>query len=136
VPSELDDIADAIGRRTGSRVIPSGAVAANRFGLTTQVPAKPVYLTDGRSRRLRIGTVHIDLRHVSPRDLPRGRRTSAMVFQALRHLGKDAITHRVLAKIRQALSPVQRQELLEDCRYTTDWVAQAAHRIADREGEQ
>lgn len=50
-----DEIAEALGRQTGSRVLPSGAVAANRLGLSTQVPAKPVYLTDGRTRQVRIG---------------------------------------------------------------------------------
>src|SRR4051794_13706459 len=53
---DLDEIADALGRQTGSRVVPSGAVAANRLGLSTQVPAKPVYLTDGRTRQVRIGS--------------------------------------------------------------------------------
>ncbi len=46
VPSDVDDIAQALGRQTNSRVVPSGALAANRLGLTTQVPAKLVYLTD------------------------------------------------------------------------------------------
>jgi len=48
---DFDEIAEALARQTGSRVVPSGAVAANRLGLSTQVPAKPVYLTDGRTRR-------------------------------------------------------------------------------------
>lgn len=46
---DLDEIAEALARQTGSKVVPSGAVAANRLGLSTQVPAKPVYLTDGRT---------------------------------------------------------------------------------------
>src|SRR5262245_37583749 len=55
IPPDVDEIADAFARQTGSRIAPSGATAANSLGLTTQVPAKPVYLTDGRSRQLRIG---------------------------------------------------------------------------------
>ena len=47
---DLDEIAEALARQTGSRVVPSGAVAANRLGLSTQVPAKPVYLTDERAK--------------------------------------------------------------------------------------
>src|SRR5690606_17264799 len=86
VPPDLDEIAAALGRQTGSRIVPSGAVAANHLGLSTQVPAKPVYLTDGRSRLVKIGVTTLDLRHAAPRELPVGNRTSAMVFQALRHL--------------------------------------------------
>lgn len=69
---DLDDIAEALGRQTGSRVVPSGAVAANRLGLSTQVPAKPVYLTDGRTRQVRIGKTLIQLRHAAPKELPAG----------------------------------------------------------------
>ena len=56
---DFDEIAEALARQTGSKVVPSGAVAANRLGLSTQVPAKPVYLTDGRTREVRILVPHI-----------------------------------------------------------------------------
>lgn len=43
-----DDIAQALARETGSQVQIAGARAANALGLTTQMPAKNTYLTDGR----------------------------------------------------------------------------------------
>ena len=132
---DLDEIADALGRQTGSRVVPSGAVAANRLGLSTQVPAKPVYLTDGRTRQVQIGGTVIQIRHAAPKELPVGSRTSAMVFQALRHLGREAVDNQVIARLRRGLSPEQRQELLRDARYTTDWIAMAVRRVAQDEEE-
>ena len=132
---DLDEIADALGRQTGSRVVPSGAVAANRLGLSTQVPAKPVYLTDGRTRQVQIGGTVFQIRHAPPKELPVGSRTSAMVFQALRHLGRAAVDDQVIARLRRSLSPEQRQELLRDARYTTDWIAMAVRRIAQDEEE-
>jgi len=132
---DLDEIADALARQTGSRGVPSGAVAANRLGLSTQVPAKPVYLTDGRTRQVRIGNTAIQLRHAAPKELPVGSRTSAMVFQALRHLGQAAVDDQVITRLRRALSPKQRQELLRDARYTTDWIAAIVRQIAQDEME-
>ena len=125
----FDEIAEALARQTGSRVIPSGAVAANRLGLSTQVPAKPVYLSDGRSRRLRIGNTMFQIRHTPPKELPAGNRTSAMVFQALRHLGQPAVDNQVVAQLNRVLSARQRKELLRDARYTTDWIAAVVRRI-------
>jgi hypothetical protein len=84
IPPDPDVIADALARQTGSRIAPSGATAANRLGLSTQVPAKPVYLTDGRSRQVRVGNFVVVVRHVAPKELPIGNRTSATVLQALR----------------------------------------------------
>ena len=132
---DLDEIADALGRQTGSRVVLSGAVAANRLGLSTQVPAKPVYLSDGRSRQVRIGSTVIQIRHAAPKELPLGSRTSAMVFQSLRHLGQVAVDDQVVAQLRRALSPKQRQELLRDARYTTDWIAAVVRQIVQDEAE-
>ena len=132
---DLDEIAEALARQTGSRVVPSGAVAANRLGLSTQVPAKPVYLTDGRTRQVRIGSTLFQLRHAAPKEFPVGCRTSAMVFQALRHLGQVAVDHQVVAQLRRALSAEQLQELLRDARYTTDWIASVVRQVVRQEGE-
>jgi Family of unknown function (DUF6088) len=132
---DLDEIADALGRQTGSRVVPSGATAANRLGLSTQVPAKPVYLTDGRTRQVRIGGTLIQLRHAAPKELPVGSRTSALVFQALRYLGQAAVDGSVIARLRRSLSAEQRRELLRDARYTTDWIAAVVRRVARDEEE-
>jgi hypothetical protein len=128
-----DEIAEALARQTGSRVVPSGAVAANRLGLSTQVPARPVYLTDGRTRQVRVDGVVIQVRHTAPKELPVGSRTSAMVLQALRHLGQAAVDDRVVSRVRRALSAPQRRELLRDARYTTDWIAAVVRKIAQDE---
>jgi hypothetical protein len=132
VTPDVDQVAQAIGRRTGSRMVPSGAVAANLFGLSTQVPAKFLYLSDGRSRRLRVGKIEIQVKHVTPKELPRGGQTSAMVFQALRYLGREAVDVQVVARLKAVLPAKQKRELAQDARYTTDWIADVVRQIAAR----
>jgi hypothetical protein len=75
------------------------------------------------------------IKHVSPKELPVGNRTSATVLQALRHLGKDAVDATVIARIRKALSPGNRSRLLRDARYTTDWIAEVVREIAEDQAE-
>lgn len=132
VAPDTDEIAAAIARQTGSRIAPSGAMAANRLGLSTQVPAKPVYLTDGRSKQVRVGDLVFVVKHVSPKELPLGNRTSATVLQALRYLGKDGVDAKVISKIRKALSSKDRAQLLRDARYTTDWMVEVVRKIAGK----
>jgi hypothetical protein len=127
---DTDEIARALARQTGSRVAPSGAVAANRLGLSTQVPAKPIYLTDGRTRQVRVGKLVFIMKHVPPKELPSGSLTSALVFQALRHVGREAVDEHMISRIRRNLSAKQRTELLRDARYTTDWIAGVIREIA------
>jgi hypothetical protein len=135
LPPDIDEIAEALGRKTGSRVAPSGAVAANRLGLSTQVPAKPVYLTDGRSRQVRVGNLDFVIRHAPPKELPPGSRTSALVFQALRHVGRDAVDDEVIARLRRSLTPEQRAELLRDAKYTTGWIAEVIRQVGSNAEE-
>ncbi|MBI5882352.1 MAG: hypothetical protein HZB91_04525 [Elusimicrobia bacterium] len=120
---DLDEVAQALARRTGSRIVPSGAVAANSLGLSSQVPAKPVYLTDGRTRTVRLGNTIISLKHAPPKDLPLGSPMSALVFQALRYLGREAIEQETIARLRRRLSSEERRRLLKDAHHITDWVA-------------
>ncbi len=82
-----DDVARAMARETGSRVQIAGAQAANALGLSTQVPARNTYLTDGPSRRVVLGKRVIDVRHASPKHLIAPGSAAGTVVQALRHMG-------------------------------------------------
>ncbi|HTV49179.1 MAG TPA: DUF6088 family protein [Phycisphaerae bacterium] len=126
---DVDQVAQAIGRRTGSRMVPSGAVAANIFGLSTQVPAKFVYLSDGRSRRIRIGKMELQIKHVAPKELPLGSQTSALVFQALRYMGKQAVDPQVVTRLKAVIPAKEKRDLAKDSRYTTDWIAGVVRQI-------
>jgi hypothetical protein len=128
---DMDAVAQAIARKTGSRVVPSGAVAANWLGLSTQVPAKPVYLTDGKSRSIRVGSTVFTMKHVSPRDLPLGSPTSAMVFQALRHIGKDSIGEDTVMHLRKRLPAEDQRKLLKDLWYVTGWIAEIVRKVCN-----
>lgn len=82
-----DVVAQALVRETGSRLQVDGARAANALGLSTQVPAKSTYLTDGPSRRVVLGKRVIHVRHASPKHLVAPGSAAGTVVQALRHVG-------------------------------------------------
>ena len=64
-----------------------------------------------------------------------GSRTSAMVFQALRHIGQEAVDTQAIARLRRALSPGQLRELVKDARYTTGWISAVVRQMAKDETE-
>ena len=74
--ASTDDIAKALRGRDDLRLLPSGAHAANLLGLSAQVPARAVYLTDGRGRKVRIGKRQIILKHTTTRQMATAGRTS------------------------------------------------------------
>lgn len=106
-----DDIAQALARETGSQVQISGARAANALGLSTQVPAKSIYLTDGPFRRVVLGKRVVDLRHASPKHLIAPGSLAGTVVQALRHVGParaadvaQIVAHRLSASDKKTLA--------------------------------
>ena len=87
-----DAIAAALAGRDRTRLQPAGAYAANVLGLSEQVPAKAVFLTDGPSRTVKIGPMTIQLRRTTPRNMAAAGRLSGLVIQGFRELGKEHIT--------------------------------------------
>lgn len=79
-----DDIAQTLARETGSQVQVAGPRAANVLGLSTQVPARSSYLTDGPSRRVVLGKRIVDFRRASPKHLIAPGSAAGTVVQALR----------------------------------------------------
>jgi predicted transcriptional regulator of viral defense system len=62
-PPSVATLVRTLCTRRGKTIAPHGAAAANALGLTTQVPAREVYLTSGRSRQLRLRAQTVELRH-------------------------------------------------------------------------
>ena len=130
LPPDIDQAAQAIARKHRWTITPDGATAANMLGLSQQVPAKIVYLSDGPSRQLKVGQQVISFRHASPKDLRMEKYSSRLITQALRFLGKDNIDGKVLVKLRRMVPKQDRGDFLKDAQYGTDWVLQVAQKIA------
>jgi predicted transcriptional regulator of viral defense system len=86
-----ESVAMAVAAKTNSRVMISGATAANLLGLSTQVPSQNLFLTDGRSRSLRIGNQLVVLKHVAPSKMIGAGTEAGVVIQAVRFLGHNGI---------------------------------------------
>ena len=125
-----DAIAGALAGKQGIRLQPSGAYAANRLGLSTQVPARIVYLTDGPSRTVRVGNQEIRLQQTTPRSMGPAGRTSGLVIQALRHLGQKHVDDAVIQTLKRKLSDQDKRRLMKDIAYAPAWVGKHLREIA------
>ncbi|MGD0234617.1 MAG: DUF6088 family protein [Syntrophorhabdales bacterium] len=128
-----DAIAKALAGKHGIRLQPSGAYAANLLGLSTQVPAKIVYLTDGPSRTVKVSNQEIRLHHTTPRNMGPAGRVSGLVIQALRHLGPRHVDDSVIRTLRRKLSSQDKKRLLKDIAFAPSWVGAHMRAIAREE---
>lgn len=131
VPPDLDKVAQALARKYGWRIQATGAMAANLLGLSTQVPAKVVYIIDGPGKSIKVGNTTVQFKNAAPKDLNVESRKSALVIQALKFLGRKSVDKRVLSQIAGKLSAADRKKLLRDARFGTDWIFEAVKAICD-----
>ena len=122
-----EEIAKALSTRDATRLQSSGAYAANLLGLSEQVPAKIVFLTDGPARRVKIGRQEIVLKNTTPRNMATAGRASGTAIQALRHIGSKQIIQHHIEHLKKALSASDRAQLKRDRVYAPGWM----HSIID-----
>jgi len=102
---EVGKVVEALARTRGETIQVHGAEAAHRFGLTTQVPTLPVYLTNGTSRVLNVGSMPVNLQHTSSqRRLQFAGTRAGLALSALWYLGAEALTTKAIDKVASQLS--------------------------------
>lgn len=132
IPPSADSIANALKGRDDFRLQASGAHAANVLGLSTQVPVRSVFLTDSRSRKVKLGNREIVLKNTSTRQMATAGRISGTVIQALRWIGQRHVDDRMIARLRRQLSDGDKKQLLTDLRYAPAWIAEIMRDIAQQ----
>ncbi len=131
IQPSADAIAQALAGRDQTRLQPAGAYAANVLGLSEQVPAKVVFLTDGPSRMVRIGSMTIQLRRTTARNMAAAGRLSGLLIQALREIGEDHVTQDRIAHLKRTLPAAKRRALVDDIRLAPVWMHPIFRELAE-----
>jgi len=124
-----DAVAKAIGDQAGYRLQPTPARAANALGLSSQVPAQIVYLTDGSSRKIKVGNQVIRFKHAGPKALLGAGTPAGVALQAIRAFGPDHLTADVIEQLRRSLPPDAKTGLRKLACHAPQWTALAIDAI-------
>lgn len=119
-----EEVAKAIAKRDKARILPTGAYAQNVLGLSTQVPLKLVYLTDGSPRKITIGNRTIQFKKTTPKNLALKGDISMLVVQVLKEIGKDKATTQEIEKIIALLKKEINKDLKHDIAIAPQWIAE------------
>ena len=113
----------------GEVVVRSGAASANALGLTTQVPARTVYWTSGRSRSLNLGKLVIKLEHVPSWQLAFAKEPAGEIVRALAWAGPERVQS-VLQEIEGKVPRAEIQKVAQQVSRFPGWMASALSRSA------
>ena len=125
----IEQVVKALAMHHGEIIVPNGAAAANVLGLTTQVPVRPVYLTSGRSRTIKLGQLSLELRHAPPWQTALVDSPAGQAVRALAWLGPEH-TDAALPALKRKLSSTAFRELLAAAPQFPNWLALSVDKAA------
>lgn len=128
-----NNVAEAIARKNNWTITPSGNVALNLLGLSTQVPAKWEYISSGPSNEYQIENTEISFIHRADKEVSRMSRKTSLIIQAIKSLGKDQISNEIIKKIASKTTVEERIALLSEARQTTSWIYEVIKKISKKE---
>jgi Family of unknown function (DUF6088) len=131
---DVDQVAQALARKFNWRIQPSGDAALNLLGLSTQVPGRWVYLSDGPSREYAVAAQTLAFQKSVLKDAGFQHRESGLLVQALKALGRERVDASVMARLRSWLPPKRRVAVLADTRAATSWIYQIIKQVCSVEG--
>lgn len=122
-------VALALARKFNWTIAPSGDTALNHLGLSTQVPAKWSYISDGPYHRFQIGNVELEFKHRNNREISGMSYKTATIIQALKTLGIGNVNEQVIQILRGQLAAEEKAVLLREAQQSTMWVYEAIKKI-------
>ncbi|MCL4482793.1 MAG: DUF6088 family protein [Bacteroidetes bacterium] len=117
-----EEVAKGIAKRDRIRIVPTGVYALSALGLSTQVPMKLVFLSDGAARVVKIGKRTIKFKKTTPKSLLAKGKISSLVIQALREIKINNVTDSEEKKIVGLLKKENPIDLIHDIRLAPVWI--------------
>lgn len=122
VAPEPDAVAHALARNFGWTIVPCGDTALNLLGLSTQIPAAWVYVSDGTYKEYTYEQTTIKFKRTTNKEISKLSYKTALVVQALKALGKENVDDAVLTKLKNNLNAEDKQALLTEAKAATSWI--------------
>jgi len=119
---DINEVAHAYARKFNWHIQPSGDTALNLLGLSTQVPGRYLYLSNGPSRTYDILGTELEFKHTALKESGFKYAISALIVQALKTLGKERIDDKVIDKLQKSIEPKMCDRILKDTRTVTTWI--------------
>lgn len=129
VPADIYEVVKAIARKNNWTILPYGLACINMLGLSTQVPADYVFVSDGPNKEYMIGNIPVYFQHGNPKDIRDMSYKTGVIVQGIKEMGRDNISDDVLVKIGNRLTLVEKQNITSECNHVTRWIYEYIKRL-------
>jgi Family of unknown function (DUF6088) len=131
IKPSLEELARTIAEREKVIIRPTGAYALNKLGLSTQVPAKVVYLTNGNPKNIKVGKSTLVFQKTTPKQLAIKQENIFLAIQALIALKDQAEEPTVIQRLTEILAREKPVDIREAAKLAPQRVARILYRIVN-----
>lgn len=117
-----DMVAHTLARKFGWTIVPCGDTALNMLGISTQVPAVWLYVSDGTYKEYTYGNTVIRFKRTTNKEISKISYKTALVIQALKALGKENITNEIINQIASVTTDEEKTAMFAEAKYATAWI--------------
>lgn len=110
----MEEIAASLAKKDHVKIMPTGQYALNKIGLSTQVPMKMVFLTNGTKKNISIGKSSILFQPTTTKKLAMVGSISSLLFLGLEELNLDQLSESDMKKIIHLLKKEDAKKLKHD----------------------
>ncbi len=122
VAPQADAVAHALSRNYGWTIVPCGDTALNLLGLSTQIPAAWVYVSDGPYKEYTYNQTTIKFKRTTNKEISKLSYKTALIVQALKALGNNSINDLVITKLKNTLTEEEKKTILIEAKAVTSWI--------------
>lgn len=110
----LEEIAASLAKKEHVKIMPTGQYALNKIGLSTQVPMKMVFLTNGTKKHINIGNGSIIFQPTTSKKLAMIGSISSLLFLGLEEMDLNQLSESEKEKIINLLQKEDAKKLKHD----------------------
>lgn len=127
---DANEVAEKLADKFSWTIAPTGDIALNYTGLSTQISNEYIYISDGAYREYLYRGKKIIFKHTTNRNITSYSKELSILIQAIKILGKDNINEKHIKKL-AAFSQNIKEDLKEDTLRLPFWIQEVLEEIQE-----
>lgn len=116
-------VAEKLAEKFSWTIAPAEDTALNELGLSTQVPAKYTFISDGPTKKYKLDNgIDIHFKHKTNKEISKFTTKQASIIEAIQTISQDRMTDQIRKKIVNSLDDAELNQLLKSGKSMRYWI--------------
>jgi len=126
-------VAEKFAEKFGWTIAPAEDTALNELGLSTQVPAKYTFISDGPTKKYTLDNgIDIYFKHKANKEISKLSKKEAIVIEAIQTISQEKMNDQIREKLFNSLNEDEMNHLLEQGKSMRYWIYDELKNMQDR----